>query len=101
MPSKRYWKIAGYDGAEQTFEKLLPVGSLSESEIITLLQRLAAKHLDEDEIVSSSLRRNASGYRSLLEPQHDRGKHRTISVHAARAYFASILDVDELPDHKE
>ena len=45
MAGKRYWKIAGYDGEKQTFEKILPAGSLSESQVILLLQRLAAKHL--------------------------------------------------------
>lgn len=101
MPSKRYWKIAGYDGAEQTFEKLLPVGSLNEKEIVVLLQRLAAMHLNEDEIVSSSLRRNAPGYRSLLKPHRDRGKKPSIRVDAGRTYVASIWDADELPEHKE
>ena len=48
MAAKQYWKITGYDGTEQTFERLLPLSSLNESQVIALMQRLAAKHLDED-----------------------------------------------------
>ncbi|MCH9054085.1 MAG: hypothetical protein IIA72_24060 [Proteobacteria bacterium] len=101
MPRKQYWKIIVYDGAEKTFEKLLPVGSLSKSGIISLLQRLAAMHLNEDEIISTSLRRNAPGYWSLLEPQYSRGKHPTITIYAGREYEASIVEAGELPEHKE
>ena len=102
MAIKQYWKIAAYDGADQTFEKLLPAGSLSKREIIALLQRLAAKHLDENMIVACSLRRNAPGYSSLLEPQFDRGGRRpAIIIHAGRSYDASIWGADELADHKE
>ena len=101
MAAKQYWKIACYDGAEQTFETFLPAGSLSENQIVTLLQRLAAMHLNEDEIVSSSLRRNAPGYRPLLEPQRERGEHPAISIYAGRDYVARIVAADELPNHKE
>lgn len=102
MAGKRYWKIAGYDGEKQTFEKILPAGSLSESQVILLLQRLAAKHLDDEEIVSASLRSKAPGYRSLLEPQRGRGGRRpTISVEAGRTYVAAVFAADELPDHRE
>ncbi len=101
MPSKQYWKIEGFDGVNKTFERLLPKGSLSERQIVVLLQRLSARHLDEDEIVSSSLRRNAPGYRSLLEPQYSRGEHPAISIYAGRDYVARIVAADELPNHKE
>ncbi len=102
MPSKQYWKIEGSDGLNKTFETRLPAGSLSEREIIVLLQRLSARHLDEDEIVSSSLRRNATGYTRHLESQIDQGGRRpTITVGDNPCYVASTWQDDELPNDKK
>ena len=99
MPSKQYWKIEGSDGLNKTFETRLPAGSLSEREIIVLLQRLSARHLDEDEIVSSSLRRNATGYTRHLESQIDQGGRPTIRVGGSGPFYvASIWQGDE-PSH--
>ena len=64
----KYWEIEGYDGLESLFEDELP-DDLSKKGIIVILQRLACKHLDENEIVSSSLHRNTLGYTPYLEPQ--------------------------------
>jgi len=40
---------------------------MAEAEMIVLFQRLAAKHLDLDEVVSSSLRKNATECLTHLE----------------------------------
>ena len=102
MSSKRYWKIEGWDSYNKTFEKVLPKGSLSESQIVVLLQRLLARHLDEEEIVSSSLRRKAHGYTAHLEPQFGRGARRpTITVGDNPYYVASMWQDDELPNDKK
>jgi hypothetical protein len=103
MSSKRYWKIEGYDSTDKTFEKVLPEGSLSESEIVVLLQRLSARHLDEDEIVSSSLRQNATGYASHLERHIDQGGRRImIRIGDSSPYYvASIWEDDELSHNKD
>jgi|RifCSP13_1_1023834.scaffolds.fasta_scaffold548501_1 hypothetical protein len=45
--TKLFRKIEGHDGFRRIFEKLLPAGSLSKAEIVVLLQRLSARHLDE------------------------------------------------------
>ncbi len=66
--TNRFWRVDGYDSTRLMFEKVLPLGYLSEGEMISLLQRLASKHLDEAEIVAASLRRNSKGYAPLLEP---------------------------------
>ena len=100
MFGKRYWKIEGYDGTDKTFEKLIPEGFLNESEVVVLLQRLSARHLDENEIVSSSLRPPAPGYAPNLEPQFDEelgGEHRrTIRVGSNAYYVAGIWHREEL-----
>ena len=102
MSSERYWKIEGFDSADKTFEKVLPEGSLTESEIVVLLQRLLARHLDEDEVVSSSLRRNATGYASHLESHFDQGGRPMIRVgDSGPHYVASIWQGDELSHDKE
>lgn len=90
MPGKRYWRIEGYDGLERTFEKVVPVGRVSENAVVVLLQRLASKHLDEDEIVSSSLNRAAAGRTRHLEPQRGEGNPRTITVGEGQYYVASV-----------
>ena len=102
MSSKRYWKIEGYDSSNKTFERVLPEGSLSEGEIVVLLQRLTARHLDEDEVVSSSLRRNAAGYASHLESHFDQGGRPMIRVgDSGPCYVASIWEGDELSHDKD
>ena len=70
MSSSGNWKIEGREGSNTFWEQELP-GSLGEKRIILLLQRLAARHLAEHEIVACSLRPRDSGYHSLLEPQID------------------------------
>jgi hypothetical protein len=55
---------------------VLPLGSLSEGEMTSLLQRLAAQHLTSDEIVNASLRRNAKSYAPLLEASPSAAIHR-------------------------
>jgi hypothetical protein len=55
--AKRTWRIVGYDSAREIFARDAP-GNLSEPEMRTILQRLACRHLSDDEVVLSSLRRN-------------------------------------------
>lgn len=66
------WIIAGHDGLDEIFSQ--SVGDLSEPEVATLLQRLASRHLTENEIISSSLRKGWKGYAPLLEIERSRGK---------------------------
>ncbi len=96
MFGKQYWKIQGYVGADKTFEKLLPEGSLGESETVVLLQRLLARHLDEAAIVSSSLRHSAPGYTPHLEPQIGHDDHHTIRVGSDPYYVAGVWARDEI-----
>ena len=96
MASNRFWKIEGYEGTDRTFMKTVPVESLTERGAIVLLQRLSARHLDDDEIISSSLRQNSPDYTPLLEPQITPGKRRMISVGANPYYVASIWHTHEL-----
>lgn len=60
------WKIVEYDGAETVSETTVS-GQLSDREVETLLQRLVCRHLSFEEVVGSSLRKNAKGHRTHLD----------------------------------
>ncbi len=96
MFGKRYWRIEGYDGANKTYEKLIPEGALNESAVIALLQRLSARHLAEDDIVSSSLRHGAPDYMPHLEPRISKDDHHTVRVGTDAYYVAGIYARDEM-----
>jgi hypothetical protein len=87
----QYWVTRGYEGAERTFERHIPVGHLSEKEVEMLLKRLAARHLTEDEIVDSSLRKNAAGYAPHLEVHSGRDGMSTIGTDFH--YIAVVRDI--------
>jgi hypothetical protein len=97
--AKRFWKIVAYDGSHKLFEKVLPLGSLSEGEMTTLLQRLAARSLSPDEIISASLRPDSKSYAPLLEAQQQSRPAASrfyISVGTAQNCVASVWNADEL-----
>jgi hypothetical protein len=78
---------------------VLPLSWLSEGEMTTLLQRLAAASLTPDQIIYASLRKNSKSYIPLLEPQQESGpaaRRFYISVGAAQNYVASVWTEDEL-----
>jgi hypothetical protein len=68
---KRTWKITGYDGSCQIYAGEVP-GILTDDEVGRILQRLAARHLTDQEVVAASLRKNFVGYAPLLECSFDR-----------------------------
>lgn len=91
----RFWKITGYNSDEIEFECRVPEGALSETAMIALLQRLAARHLEADEVVSSSLRRNASGYTSHLEVRRNAdGSPSLMTTGTGHYYMATIQEGD-------
>jgi hypothetical protein len=57
LPVKFFWRIEGYERFDRFFEIRLP-GHMTEEEIVTIIQRLACKHLSEAEIVAASLRKS-------------------------------------------
>ncbi len=86
------WRIAGYNSNELEFECRIPEGTLSEAEVIVLLQRLAARHLDPDEVVSSSLRKNAKSYVGHLEITKSYGKKNALMTRGNPFYTAAVED---------
>ena len=93
MSGRKVWWIRGYDSMNIIFERSLPLGLLTEKELVRLLQRLVSRHLDEDEVVAASLRRNAKGYAHLLEAHVDRRTPQTtIMVGENPHYVGTIRD---------
>jgi hypothetical protein len=94
---KDFWRIEGYKQFDRVFQTRLP-GNMSESEIVTIIQRLACRHLSEEEIVQASLRKNRRT--SLLEPLIGRppnGHRTTISIDHGTDYVASYWRAGEVP----
>jgi hypothetical protein len=89
---RRQWKITGYDGAKTVFEHFIPEGSLSEPEMETLLQRLAARHLSEKEVVASSLRKNSAGYRHDLEISKNPGARYCLMTTGSGAHYTAVIE---------
>ena len=96
--AKKFLKITGYDGANQIFHKVVPLHRRSDASIISLLQRLACRGLDEEDIIDASLSKKTAGYRSILEPMTSRapGHRASISVGVGISYEASVWRGDEL-----
>jgi hypothetical protein len=88
----KVWVITGFESSASVYDHRLPIDSLSESEVLTLLQRLASRHLTPEEIISASLRKGAPGYSSLLEPVPDHGGRYAVSVGNICRYTASVDD---------
>jgi hypothetical protein len=83
------WTITGYDSTTPIYNGEAP-SVLTEEEIATMLQRLAARHLSYGEVVAASLRKNLRGYAPLLECNIDRaGKNgNSVTVGSNPHYIA-------------
>lgn len=86
------WKITGYNGAKVLFEQLVPVSNFSESEMETLLQRLTARHLTEQEVVGASLRKNATGYRPDFEIRKNSGGRYGLMTNDSAWYYTALIE---------
>jgi|SRR5579863_3780150 len=93
---KSYWRIQRIDRFDVTFERFV-AGNLSENEVTTIIQRLACKHLSEDEIIGASLRRpRRTALLETLRGGKPFGKRTTISIDHGITYMASYWRADEL-----
>lgn len=56
--AKKYWRIKGYDSLNLIFEKTIPVGCITSSQLMELLKCLAAKEgLSYNEIIGGYVKR--------------------------------------------
>ena len=91
----QFWKISGYDGDRHLYERKIRLGTMSESEMTTLLQRLAARHLDFDEVIDSSLRKNAKGCSDHFEVRKITGRKRGLGTTATGHHYTATVEEDK------
>ncbi len=78
--------------SNQISETIIPSGNITEQQLDSLMQTLAAKHgLSDDEIALSFYRKNCKSYLSLLEVRYDR-KNRTRECGQNPYCTASLVD---------
>jgi hypothetical protein len=73
------WIIEEYDGTE-VIARIEAPGTLSVTTVGILLQRLLCRHLDAEQILGSTLRRNSVGREGILEPTVERSPQGVVSV---------------------
>ncbi len=97
---RRFWQISGYDGLAKIYERRLPWGSLSEAEVTEMLRRLQCRHLSDDEIIDSSLRKNAPGKAHHLNIDQNKKDQTAVwalsTVNSSWFYTAKIVSSDEV-----
>jgi hypothetical protein len=90
--SIRVWKIRGFNGAALTFDRSIPEGALSESEVRTMLERLVARHLTDGEVVSGSLRKGAAGYRHDFEVVRAQGGAFCLMTNGSNTHYTATIE---------
>lgn len=78
---KFYWIIEGFDSSKMIFSKRVPVGSLTERQLESLLKALTAKAgLEFDEIVGAYATKRTKIYNRHLEIQKYNDDERRTTV---------------------
>jgi hypothetical protein len=93
MATEKFWRIVGYDSSTEIFQKLVPVGRMSQNQMKETLRVLAAKAgLTCDEVVDCYMKKNAKGYRTLLDVQVDSGPKFSMSCGSNPYFIASVVE---------
>jgi hypothetical protein len=94
--AKLIWRITGYLGDKSIYERAVRKGALSQKAMIALLQRLASRHLSEDEVVSSSLKKDDRDYCSALEIRSG-GRDALMTTGSGHYYTALVEKAETKP----
>lgn len=93
MATKKYWRIVGYDSTTKIFEKLVPLGTFSQKQMTEALRVLAARAgLTFEEILACYAKKNAKGYRVLLEVQVESRPKFSMSCGSNPHFIASVVE---------
>ena len=90
--AKLIWKITGYLGDKSIYERVVRKGALSQKAMFALLQRLASRHLSEDEVVSSSLKKDDRDYCSALEIRRNYGGRDALMTTGSGHYYTALVE---------
>lgn len=100
----RMLRIIGQDGLSAPFFQMdIAASALGVGGLQTLLERLASRHLSDDEIVAASLRRNMPGYAThlvIIPPDmraFERGEYVEWRIEPNVWYSAHFVDVAPKP----
>lgn len=95
------YRITGQDGSNEPFFQMdVPAGKLGKGGIVALLERLAARHLSDEEIVAASLKPNAAGFSAHLEVTRpsmkavEQGFAKVFSISPNVTYDAEWIETD-------
>lgn len=75
-----------------TFERSIPEGSLTESEVRVMLQRLVARHLTDGEVVGGSLRQGTAGYRHDFEIERARSEIFCLVTNGSGLHYTATIE---------
>ena len=93
--SDRVWTVAGFEAGEKVFERTIPVDAIAESDVKGLLQRLAARGLSEEDVVSRLARVGPpQRRRSALDELDGDAFGFTTSQAAGRYYVATLGETE-------
>lgn len=94
---KRYWKITGWDSTKKLFEYEVPIGLITMKSMEQLLKALAAKYLDEYEIISCYTKKRTKLHLELLEVKKsaDHINRRTTFSCGINPYVVALVEERE------
>jgi len=93
VATKKYWRIVGFDSTTKIFENLVPLGTFSQKQMAEALRVLAARAgLTFEEILASYAKKNAKGYRVLLEVQVESRPRFSMSCGSNPYFIASVVE---------
>ena len=98
--AKLIWKITGYLGDKSIYERVVRKGALPQKAMVALLQRLASRHLSEDEVVSSSLKQDDHDYCSALQIRRNRGGRDAFMTTGSEHYYTALVEKAETKPSK-
>lgn len=86
---RRCWRIRGYDGLTQIFDQTIPIGQITESNVVELLRALVAKELSRQELVGVFVKRGTRLFNRLLDvrKENDDTKQRALYSCGANTHF--------------
>lgn len=97
--TRRFWRIAGFDGLKPILKATIPYGTVTPKEMRHLLQRLAAQHLTPREIIACSMRRGSRDRLPFLDVTEESDERKfVLSVGQDPHFVASVHTSAQLAD---
>lgn len=94
---KRCWPIRGYDSLTPIFDESIPVGQITNGNVMELLRVLVAKDLLPHELIGSYAKRGTKIHIALLESQKENQpeKRRTLYTSGNNPHYIACVETVE------